>query len=189
WAHAIGWQVAMPSNAEDATGLLRAALRSNNPTIFFEHRSMLDDAWARRPYPGDKYLLPFGEAKTTKPGTDLTVVTWGAMVQRCEAAADQVDGSVEVIDLRTMMPWDKNAILNSVAKTRRCLVVHEDNITAGFGAEIVATVASESFFDLDAPVERLAMPDIPSPHNPLLMHAVVPDVAGIAEKMAELLEC
>ncbi len=189
WAHGIGWQVAMPSNAEDATGLLRAALRSNNPTIFFEHRSMLDDAWAHRPYPGDKYLLPFGEAKTTKPGTDLTVVTWGAMVQRCEAAADQVDGSVEVIDLRTMMPWDKNAILNSVAKTRRCLVVHEDNITAGFGAEIVATVASESFFDLDAPVERLAMPDIPSPHNPLLMHAVVPDVAGIAEKMAELLEC
>ncbi|MCZ6911226.1 MAG: thiamine pyrophosphate-dependent enzyme [Proteobacteria bacterium] len=189
WAHGIGWQVAVPSNAEDATGLLRAALRSNNPTIFFEHRSMLDDAWARRPYPGDKYLLPFGEAKTTKPGTDLTVVTWGAMVQRCEAAADQVDGSVEVIDLRTMMPWDKNAILNSVAKTRRCLVVHEDNITAGFGAEIVATVASESFFDLDAPVERLAMPDIPSPHKPLLMHAVVPDVAGIAEKMAELLEC
>jgi 2-oxoisovalerate dehydrogenase E1 component len=189
WAHGIGWQVAVPSNAEDATGLLRAALRSNNPTIFFEHRSMLDDAWARRPYPGDKYLLPFGKAKITRQGTDLTVVTWGAMVPRCEAAADQVVGSVEVIDLRTMMPWDKKAILTSIAKTRRCLVVHEDNMTAGFGAEIVATVASESFFDLDAPVERVAMPDIPSPHNPQLMNAVVPDVAGIAEKMTELLEC
>ena len=188
WAHGIGWQVAVPSNAEDATGLLRAALRSNNPTIFFEHRSMLDDAWARRPYPGDKYLLPFGKAKITRSGTDLTVVTWGAMVPRCEIAAGQVDGSVEVIDLRTMMPWDKKAILESVARTRRCLVVHEDNMTAGFGAEIVATVASESFFDLDAPVERLAMPDIPSPHNPLLMHAVVPDVAGIAGKMTKLLE-
>ncbi len=189
WAHGIGWQVAVPSNAEDATGLLRAALRSNNPTIFFEHRSMLDDAWARRPYPGDKYVLPFGQAKITRPGTDLTVVTWGAMVPRCETAADQVDGSVEVIDLRTMMPWDRKAILSSVARTRRCLVVHEDNMTAGFGAEIAATVASEAFFDLDAPVGRLAMPDIPSPHNPLLMHAVVPDVAGIAEKMTALLEC
>lgn len=189
WAHGIGWQVAVPSNAEDATGLLRAALRSNNPTIFFEHRSMLDDAWARRPYPGDKYVLPFGRAKITRPGTDLTVVTWGAMVPRCETAADQVDGSVEVIDLRTMMPWDRKAILSSVARTRRCLVVHEDNMTAGFGAEIVATVASEAFFDLDAPIGRLAMPDIPSPHNPLLMHAVVPDVAGIAEKMTALLEC
>lgn len=189
WAHGIGWQVAVPSNAEDATGLLRTALRSNNPTIFFEHRSMLDDAWARRPYPGDKYVLPFGKAKITKSGTDLTVVTWGAMVLRCEMAADQVAGSVEVIDLLTMMPWDKKAILDSVAKTRRCLVVHEDNMTAGFGAEIVATVASESFFDLDAPVERVAMPDIPSPHNPLLMNAVVPDVHGIAEKMTALLEC
>ncbi len=189
WAHGIGWQVAVPSNAEDATGLLRAALRSNNPTIFFEHRSMLDDAWARRPYPGNKYVLPFGKAKVTRPGTDLTVVTWGAMVPRCETAADQVDGSVEVIDLRTMMPWDKQAVLDSVAKTRRCLVVHEDNMTAGFGAEIVAALASEAFFDLDAPIERLTMPDIPSPHNPQLMNAVVPDVAGIALKMTALLEC
>ncbi len=189
WAHSIGWQVAVPSNAEDATGLLRTALRSNNPTIFFEHRSMLDDVWARRPYPGDKYMLPFGKARITKPGADLTVVTWGAMVMRCETAAEQVSGSVEVIDLRTMMPWDKKAVLASVAKTRRCLVVHEDNMTAGFGAEIVATVASESFFDLDAPIERLAMPDIPSPHNPMLMNAVVPDAAGIAAKMTELLEC
>ncbi|MCZ6560459.1 MAG: thiamine pyrophosphate-dependent enzyme [Gammaproteobacteria bacterium] len=189
WAHGIGWQVAVPSNAEDATGRFRAALSTNNPTLFFEHLSMLDDASARRPYPGDKYVLPFGKAKITRPGTDLTVVTWGAMVPRCEAAADQVDGSVEVIDLRTMMPWDRNAVLSSIAKTRRCLVVHEDNITAGFGAEIVATVASKSFFDLDAPIERVAMPDIPSPHNPKLMNAVVPDAAAIAEKMTELLEC
>ncbi len=193
WAHGIGWQVAVPSNAEDAVGLLRAAMRSNNPTIFFEHRSMLDDPWARRPYPGDQYLLPFGKAKTTRNGDDLSIVTWGAMVPRCEAAADRINAengaSIEVIDLRSMMPWDGETVLASVHRTRRCLVVHEDNLTAGFGAEIVATVAKEAFFDLDAPLHRLAMPDIPSPHNSMLMNAVVPDVDDIASAIAELLEC
>jgi 2-oxoisovalerate dehydrogenase E1 component len=189
WAHGIGWQVAVPSNAEDAVGLLRSAMRDNNPTIFFEHRAMLDDAWARRPYPGDQYVIPFGKAAITRAGDDLSVITWGAMVPRCEAAADKVDASVEIIDLRTMMPWDRECVLDSVSRTRRCLVVHEDNMTAGFGAEIVAAVASKSFFDLDAPVERVAMPDVPSPHNPILLDAVLPDIDDIADKMMELIEC
>lgn len=188
WVHGIGWQVAMPSNAEDAVGLLRSALRSNNPTIFLEHRSMLDNAWARRPYPGDAFVVPFGEARLIQEGDALTVVSWGAMVERCEAAAQRLGRDMDIVDLRTVMPWDKTAVLDSVKKTRRCLVVHEDNETAGFGAEIVAAVVKEAFFDLDAPVDRLTMPDVPSPHNPMLMNSVVPSVEAIAEKMAEIIE-
>jgi len=139
FAHAVGWKVAVPSNAEDAVGLLRTSVRGNDPVFFFEHRSMLDHAWARRPYPGDKYCLPFGKAKITQVGDQLTIVTWGAMVERCENAAKASGKSVEVIDLRTLIPWDKEAVLKSVKKTTRCLVVHEDNGTAGFGAEIFPT--------------------------------------------------
>ncbi len=189
WAHGLGWQVVFPSNAEDAVGLLRAALRGNNPTIFFEHRSLLDGAWARRPYPGDDYLLPLGQAGQLSEGTDLTVVTWGAMVERCQKAADQIKGSVDLIDLRTISPWDKQAVLNSVRKTNRCLIVHEDNLTAGFGAEIAAVLAKEAFWDLDAPVDRLTMPDVPNPHNPILLNEVVPTVAKIAAAMTDLIEC
>ena len=187
WIHAIGWQLAMPSNAQDAVGLLRYAMRDNNPTIFFEHRSMLDSAWARRPYPGDDYVIPFGKARKVRDGKRLTVVTWGAMVPRCEQAADRI-GDVEVIDLRTLMPWDKGAVIESVRWTHRCLVVHEDNVTAGFGAEITALIADEAFFELDAPPRRIAMPDIPSPHNPLLLNAVLPDVDDIAATMSELID-
>ncbi|HUQ18290.1 MAG TPA: transketolase C-terminal domain-containing protein [Gemmatimonadaceae bacterium] len=188
WAHAIGWQMCFPSNAEDAVGLLRAALRSNNPTIFFEHRHLLDGPWARRPYPGDDYVLPMGKAKITQPGDALTVVTWGAMVERCELAAKKVDESIEIIDLRTISPWDRQAVLDSVSRTRRCLIVHEDGITAGFGAEVAATVAEHSFFNLDAPIQRLAIPDVPVPHNFGLMDAVVPTVDSIAGKMRQVIE-
>ena len=120
-----------------------------------------------------------GKAKITKSGDDITVVTWGAMVERCEAAADGL--GVEIIDLRTLAPWDIAAVLGSVKRTHRCLIVHEDNISAGFGAEIAATLAQESFFSLDAPIERLAMPDIPSPHSPVLLEAAVPDAARITQ--------
>ena len=188
WAHAVGWQVCFPSNAEDAVGLLRAALRSNNPTIFFEHRALLDGASARRPYPGDDYLLPLGKAKIVLPGEQLTVVTWGAMLERCERAAREVDGSVEVLDLRTVAPWDRAAVLASVRKTRRCLIVHEDTLTAGFGAEIAAVIAEEAFLSLDAPISRLAIPDVPTPYNIGLMNAVLPSVEGIRVKIQELLE-
>jgi 2-oxoisovalerate dehydrogenase E1 component len=186
WVHGIGWQVAVPSNAEDAVGLLRAALRGNDPVIFFEHRAMLDGAWARRPYPGDEFVVPYGRARLVRPGGELTVVTWGAMVERCELAARDSHVDAEVLDLRTLSPWDKAAVLASVEKTHRCLIVHEDNLTAGFGAEIAATLVGEAFYSLQAPVERLAMPDIPSPHSPILLEAAVPDVAHITRAIQKL---
>jgi 2-oxoisovalerate dehydrogenase E1 component len=188
FAHAPGWQVIVPSNAEDAVGLLRTALRSPNPSIFFEHRALLDAASARRPYPGDEFTLPVGVANVVRAGTGLTVVTWGAMVDRCLNAAEQGNFSIEVIDLRTIAPWDRNAVIASVKKTKRCLIVHEDTITAGFGAEIAALVAKECFFDLDAPLERIAVPDVPLPYNLGLLRAVLPGVETIAEKIQQLVE-
>ncbi|HEV2745936.1 MAG TPA: transketolase C-terminal domain-containing protein [Allosphingosinicella sp.] len=184
FVHNPGWLVAVPSNAEDAVGLLRSGLRGNDPVIFFEHRAMLDDAWARRPWPGDDYVLPFGRAKKVRQGDAITIVTWGAMVPRCEEAAKQV--SADLIDLRTLMPWDREMVLESVRRTRRCLIVHEDLKTGGFGAEIAAVVADEAFLDLDAPVARVTMPDIPSPHNPVLLDWAVPSVGRIRAKIEEL---
>jgi 2-oxoisovalerate dehydrogenase E1 component len=186
WVHGVGWHVAVPSNAEDAVGLLRSALRGNDPTIFFEHRAMLDHAGARRPYPGDDFVIPFGVARTVRSGVELTIVTWGAMVERCEQAAAASGVDVEVLDLRTLSPWDKPAVLASVNKTRRCIIVHEDNATAGFGAEIAAMLAKEAFFNLDAPIERLTMPDIPSPHSPVLLDAVVPTVERITKTIQQV---
>jgi 2-oxoisovalerate dehydrogenase E1 component len=186
WVHGIGWQVAVPSNAEDAVGLLRSALRGNDPVIFFEHRAMLDGAGARRPYPGDDFVIPFGKARTVRSGTELTIVTWGAMVERCEQAAASSGVDVEILDLRTLSPWDKAAVLASVLKTHRCLIVHEDNGTAGFGAEIAAVLAKEAFFSLDAPIERLTMPDIPSPHSPVLLDAAVPTPERIMRTIQQL---
>jgi 2-oxoisovalerate dehydrogenase E1 component len=188
WLHGVGWRLAMPSNAQDAVGLLRSALRGNDPTIFFEHRSLLDSAAARRPYPGDDFVVPFGQANLLREGTDLTVVTWGAMVERCEQAIGASGKSADLLDLRTLSPWDREATLASVRKTRRCLIVHEDTMTAGFGAEIAAVLAKETFFDLDAPIERLAMPDVPSPHNPLLLDAVLPSVETITRSIVNLAE-
>lgn len=175
WAHAVGWQVAMPSNAADAVGLLRAAMRSPNPTIFFEHRSLLMTSDGSARDPGDDYVLPLGVGATLREGDDLTVVTWGAMVHRCRAAVERLGASVELIDLRTIAPWDRELVLRSVRKTGRCLIVHEDTMTAGFGAEIAATLAREAFWRLDAPVERLAVEDVPMPYHPDLLGAVLPD--------------
>jgi 2-oxoisovalerate dehydrogenase E1 component len=188
WVHGLGWRVAMPSNAQDAVGLLRSALRGNDPTIFFEHRSLLDGAWARRAYPGDEYVVPFGKASVLREGTTLTVISWGAMVERCEQAISDTGVSADLLDLRTLSPWDREATLASVRKTRRCLIVHEDTMTAGFGAEIAAVIAKEAFFDLDAPIERLAMPDVPSPHNPALLEAVLPSVETISRAIEALAE-
>ena len=187
WAHGIGWQVCFPSNAADAVGLLRTALRGNNPVIFFEHRAVLDAAWSRRPYPGDTFTVPFGKASKLSEGDGVTVVTWGAMVERCEEASRSYPGRVELLDLRTIMPWDKAAVLESVAKTRKCLIVHEDGVTAGFGAEISATLAEEALYSLDAPIKRVAVRDVPIPYNVGLMDAVVPNVARIAAAIDELL--
>ncbi len=187
FAHALGWQVLFPSNAADAVGLLRTALRSDNPSIFFEHRNLLDGAPARRPYPGDDFTLPLGVAHLVQPGAELSVVTWGAMLERCLEASARFPGQVEILDLRTLIPWDREAVLGSVRKTARCLIVHEDTLTAGFGAEIAAVVAQEAFLALDAPIERLAVPDLPMPYNVGLMEALLPSVATIGEAMARLL--
>ena len=194
WVHKVGWQLAMPSNAEDAVGLLRYALRDNNPTIFFEHRNLLDNSWARRPYPGDDYVIPFGQANTLIQGDKLTVVCWGAMVERCETAAKAVAEQrgqqqlLDVIDLRTLQPWDEQAVLASVKRTGRCLIVHEDNLSAGFGAEIAAVLADKAFFYLDAPLQRLTMPNIPSPHNFTLLEAALPSSDDIASAINHLLD-
>lgn len=188
WVHAVGWQVCIPSNAADAVGLLRAAMRSANPTIFFEHRSLLMTSDGSARYPGDDYVLPFGKANVLRTGTDLSLITWGAMLHRCADAAKQFGDRVELIDLRTVAPWDRECVLESVRKTGRCLIVHEDMMTAGFGAEIAAVVASEGFWYLDAPVERLAVEDVPVPYHPVLLGVVLPDADLIAQRIEKLLE-
>jgi len=189
FAHAIGWQVAFPSNAEDAVGLLRTAMRSNNPTMFFEHRNLLDAVSARRPYPGDEYVIPFGQAEVVQSGTGITVITWGAMVERVEEAAQQLeDNTIEVIDLRTIIPWDRERVLQSVEKTGRALIVHEDALTAGFGAELAAQISESCFYSLKAPLKRLAVEDIPLPYNVELLDEALPSVAEILNAMEELLE-
>ncbi len=187
FAHAVGWKLAFPSNADDGVGLLRTALRCGDPVIFFEHRAVLDSSWARRPYPGDDYAIPFGQARLILEGSDLTVITWGAMVERCEAAARETGASVEIIDLRTIVPWDKKSVLESVRKNAKCLIVHEDIQLGGFGAEIAATLADEAFMHLDGPIQRFAVPGVPIPYSTLLMDAVVPTISQIKQKMEHLL--
>ncbi len=183
FAHSIGWQVLYPSNAEDATGLLRTAMRSENPSIFFEHRAQLDSSWGRRPYPGDRFVLPLGVARTVQAGEDITLVTWGAMVERCLQAAAACGASADILDLRTIAPWDREAVLASVRRTHRCVIVHEDTLSAGFGAEIAAVVSREAFLHLDAPVERLAVPDIPLPYNVTLMETILPTPDSISRQI------
>lgn len=183
----IGWNVAYPSNAEDAVGLLRAAMRANDPVIFFEHRNLLDTKSARMPYPGDEFVIPFGKASFLRKGSDLTVVTWGSMCERCIEAADEGGYSADIIDLRTLSPWDREAVFESVEKTNRCLIVHEDTQTAGFGAEISSQITEHLFTHLDAPVRRLTMPDVPMPYNIGLMNKILPNRDAISKLMNDLI--
>ncbi len=187
YAHFIGWRIAYPSNAEDAVGLLRSALRGDDPTFFFEHRALLDTSEARRPYPGDDYCLPFGVAGRLMEGDQLTLVTWGAMVHRCMEAASEFQGRITLLDMRTVLPWDANAVLESVRHTGKVLIVHEDTLTNGFAAEIIACINSQAFEDLDAAPRRLTTPDIPIPYNVGLMEAVIPSVSRIRDEIGELL--
>lgn len=190
-AHTVGWRVVMPSDAEEAAGLLRTALRGDDPVYFLEHRALYFGVEGRRPYPGDGYMIPFGQAALRQSGDDLTVVTWGAMLHRClEAAAavgPELGVGIEVLDLRTIVPWDREAVLASVRKTGRLLVVHEDHLTGGFGAEIAATVGQEAFADLDAPVSRIGGADCPVPYSLRMMEGVVPSVDRIASAMRQIL--
>ncbi len=188
YAHTLGWRIAFPSHAADAVGLLRTALRGDDPTFFFEHRALLDTPPGRRPYPGDDYALPFGQAATVAEGDELTVVSWGETVHRCLEAAADFAGRVTVLDLRTIIPWDAEAVIASVRRTGKLLVAHEDTLTGGFAGEMIATVARECFTDLDAPLERLATPDMPIPYNVPMRDAVLPSVAAIRARMQALLD-
>lgn len=187
YAHMQGWRIVFPSNAADAAGLLRTALRGDDPTIFFEHRALYDTPVSRRPYPGDDYTLPFGVAATVQEGKTLTVVSWGEMLHRCVEAAQPFGDEVEILDLRTIIPWDKAALLASVQKTGKLLIAHEDTHTAGFAGEISATVAEEAFPFLDAPIQRVCTLDVPIPYNIPLMNVVIPDTEKIRKRIGALL--
>jgi 2-oxoisovalerate dehydrogenase E1 component len=186
YAHSLGWRIAMPSNAADAAGLLRSALRGHDPTLFLEHRALLDTPSARQPYPGDEFSLQFGQANRIQSGDALTIVSWGDMLHRCVEAAQDLEG-IEIIDLRTIIPWDKEMIERSVKKTGKCLIAHEDAITAGFGAEISATLTETCFTFLDAPIMRVATKDVPIPYNTELMQEVIPTVEDLSKAMQRLL--
>jgi 2-oxoisovalerate dehydrogenase E1 component len=186
-AHTLGWRIAMPSNAQDAVGLLRTALRGNDPTFFLEHRAIQDTAPGRGVYPGDSYAIPFGVANIVRPGSRATIVTWGEMVHRAKSAVDQTGEDIEIIDLRTIVPWDREAVMASVRRTNRCMVLHEDTVTAGFGAEIAATISRECFNALDAPVVRCASADVPIPYNKGMMDAVIPTIEEVAAQLRALL--
>lgn len=188
YAHTLGWRVAIPSNAADAAGLLRSALREDDPSIFLEHRALLDYTEARRPYPGAEYQLPFGKANIVKAGNTLTIVTWGEMVYRAIQASVSFGDEIEIIDLRTIIPWDKETVLKSVVKTGKCMLLHEDTRTGGFAGEIIATIIEEIFTSLDAPIRRVTTPDVPIPYNISLMNeAVIPNVKEIERKIKDLL--
>ena len=189
FAHIPGLKVVCPATPADAKGLLVSAIEDPNPVLYFEHkhlyRRIKDDV------PDDRFTVPFGEARVHREGDDVTVVTWGAMVYTAAEAAQKLeeDGlSVEILDLRTLTPWDKKAVLASVEKTSKALVLHEDTHTCGFGAEIVATIAEEAFEHLDAPVRRITAPDTPVPFSPPLEKAFIPQVEDVAAGLKELAE-
>ena len=182
-AHMPGYKVVMPSTAADAKGLLKTAMRCEDPVIFLEHKALYRAAGARTPEPGAEYLLPFGKARLVSPGTDLTIITYGYMVHQCVRAAQVLarenDVSVEIIDLRSIVPLDTESILTSARKTGRVLVVHEDHEFIGFGAEISAQIADSAFEYLDAPIRRVASALCYVPYADMLERAVLPQVDDI----------
>jgi 2-oxoisovalerate dehydrogenase E1 component len=181
FAHIPGLHVVFPSRARDAVGLLRAAFSSEDPVLFLEHKHLYRQRYAADPVPPAGWMVPFGRGTVARPGRDLTIVTWGATVQKSLVAAAELEDecSVEVIDLRTISPWDKELVGESVQRTSRLLVVHEDTLTAGFGAEVVAWVAEHCFWALDAPVGRVAATDTFVAYAPGLEEAILPQVADI----------
>jgi pyruvate/2-oxoglutarate/acetoin dehydrogenase E1 component len=185
FAHIPGLKVLCPATPEDAKGLLVSAIEDPNPVLYMEHKHLYRRIKAD--VPDERYTTPIGKARAHREGDDVTVVTWGAMVYTAAEAAEQVDASVEIIDLRSVLPWDKQAVLESVAKTSKVLVLHEDTRTGGFGAEIAATIAEEAFEQLDAPVKRIAAPDTPVPFSPPLEKAFIPQVEDVKKALEELI--
>jgi 2-oxoisovalerate dehydrogenase E1 component beta subunit len=186
FAHIPGLKVVCPATPEDAKGLLVSAIEDPNPVIYFEHKHLYRRI--KGEVPDERYVTPIGQARLHQEGEDVTVVTWGAMVYTAAEAAASLDGdiSVEIIDLRSILPWDRKAVLESVRKTSKVLVLHEDTRTGGFGAEIAATIAEEAFEDLDAPVRRITAPDSPVPFSPPLEKAYIPQVEDVAAGLREL---
>jgi pyruvate/2-oxoglutarate/acetoin dehydrogenase E1 component len=185
FAHIPGLKVLCPATPEDAKGLLVSAIEDPNPVLYMEHKHLYRRIKAD--VPDERYTTPIGKARTHQEGDEVTVVTWGAMVYTAAEAAEQVDASVEIIDLRSVLPWDKQAVLESVAKTSKVMVLHEDTRTGGFGAEIAATIAEEAFEQLDAPVKRIAAPDTPVPFSPPLEKAFIPQVEDVKKGLEELI--
>jgi 2-oxoisovalerate dehydrogenase E1 component beta subunit len=189
FAHIPGLKCVCPATPEDAKGLLISAIEDPNPVLFFEHKHLYRRI--KGEVPDERYTVPIGEARIHRAGDDATLVTWGAMVYTAAEAAEQLAGegaSVEIVDLRSVLPWDKEAVLESVRKTSKVLVLHEDTHTGGFGAEIAATIAEEAFEDLDAPLKRITAPDSPVPFSPELEKAFIPQVEDVVVGLRDLLE-
>ncbi|MBB5345939.1 alpha-ketoacid dehydrogenase subunit alpha/beta [Tunturibacter empetritectus] len=190
FTHTPGVRVVMPSNALDALGLLRTAIRCDDPVLFLEHKRLYRETFGRAAYPGPDYCIPFGKAKIVRPGKDLTVLTYGAVVPRALQAAQKLNRDtgvdVELIDLRSLTPYDWEAIAESVRKTSRVIVAHEDMLSWGYGAEIAARIGDELFHDLDAPVRRVAAMDTFVAYQPLLEDAILPQPEDLYRAMAEL---
>ncbi|MEO6805947.1 MAG: dehydrogenase E1 component subunit alpha/beta [Edaphobacter sp.] len=190
FTHTPGVRIVMPSNALDAIGLLRTAIRCDDPVIFLEHKRLYRETFGRAAYPGPEYCIPFGKAKIVRPGKDLTVLTYGAVVPRALQAAQKLHRDsgvdVELIDLRSLTPYDWEAIAESVKKTNRVIVAHEDMLSWGYGAEIAARIGDELFHDLDAPVRRVAAMDTFVAYQPMLEDAILPQPEDLYQAMAEL---
>src|SRR3989442_12170051 len=187
FAHIPGLKCVCPATPEDAKGLIVSAIEDPNPVLYFEHKHLYRRI--KGEVPDDRYSTPIGKARLHREGSDVSVITWGAMVYTVTEAANQLqrqDASVEIVDLRSIMPWDREAVLASVRKTSKVLVLHEDTRTGGFGAEIAATIGEEAFEDLDAPVKRIAAPDTPVPFSPPLEKAFIPQVDDVAAGLREL---
>jgi 2-oxoisovalerate dehydrogenase E1 component beta subunit len=189
YAHVPGLKVVCVATPYDAKGLLKSAIRDPNPVIFLEHKKAY--RLMRQDIPDEDYTIPIGEAAIKREGTDMTLVTYGMMMHHSLTAAETVqreDGtSVEVIDLRTISPWDKGRVLESVKKTGKALIVYEDNLTGGFGAEVAATIAQDGFDDLDGPVTRVASPDVPiAPYSGILEEYILPNPEKIAAAIRKL---
>ncbi|HEY4363141.1 MAG TPA: thiamine pyrophosphate-dependent enzyme [Bryobacteraceae bacterium] len=192
FTHIPGLRVVFPSNSLDACGLLRTAIRCEDPVLFLEHKKLYRETYNRSPLPGPDYMIPFGKAKTVKQGSDLTIVTYGALVQKSLQAAVQVEAhsqgrTIEVIDLRTLAPYDWEAVKASVEKTSRVMIVHEDCLSFGYGAELAARVANELFSSLDAPVGRVAALDTWIAYHPQLEAEILPQVENIVTEAERLL--
>jgi pyruvate/2-oxoglutarate/acetoin dehydrogenase E1 component len=187
FAHIPGLKCVCPATPEDAKGLIIAAIQDPNPVLYFEHKHLYRRI--KGEVPEERYSTPIGKARIHQAGDDITIVTWGAMVYTAEEASAQMDDlSVEIVDLRTVMPWDKAAVLASVRKTSKVIVLHEDTHSGGFGAEIAATIAEEAFEDLDAPPKRVTAPDTPVPFAPELEAAFLPQVADVVAALREVAE-